>query len=75
MSTFNIQFRIKILNLTVSQGIGSLLTELSSQLNTGIAPPPVGEVTQKTTRLGLQCQTPALSKVYFTEKNLVPKKF
>ena len=39
----------KILDLTVSQGIGSLLTELSSQLNTGIALPPVGEVTQKAT--------------------------
>ena len=33
-----------------SQGIGSLLTELSSQLNTGIALPPVGEVTQKAIR-------------------------
>ena len=50
MNAFIIQYRIKILNLTVSQGIGSLLAELSSQLNTGIAPPPVGEVTQKTIR-------------------------
>ena len=49
MNAFIIQYRIKFLNLTVSQGIGSLLAELSSQLNTGIAPPPVGEVTQKTT--------------------------
>ena len=39
-----------LLNLTLSQGIGSLLTELSSQLNTGIALPPVGEVTQKAIR-------------------------
>ena len=45
MNAFIIQYRIKILNLTVSQGIGSLLAELSSQLNTGIALPPVGEVT------------------------------
>ena len=50
MSIFNIHVMIKILDLTVSQGIGSLLTELSSQLNTGIAPPPVEEVTQKATR-------------------------
>ena len=50
MNAFIIQYRIKFLNLTVSQGIGSLLAELSSQLNTGIALPPVGDVTQKTLR-------------------------
>ena len=42
-------------NLTLSQGIGSLLTELSSQLNTGIALPPVGEVTQKAIELSGLC--------------------
>ena len=41
----------------------------SVQLSPGQKPPPktfVGDLYIVETRLGLQCQTPALSKVYFT---------
>ena len=46
--TLTARSNYKFLNLTLYQGIGSVLTELSSQLNTALH--PLGEVTHKAIR-------------------------